>query len=203
MNERARAAGWQEVHTRLERARLAMESGGELPPEEIARILRDRARALATPPEAATPSAETIELLVFVLAGERFGIETDQVLEAASLREWISVPCTPAFVLGVINYRGRIVTVLDMRRLLDLPGDGVAEDRKVIAVEAGGMTFGIMADTVAGVLSVPSRTVAPPPEALTGLRLVLTSGITEDLIPVLDLDALARTPEILVNDEVG
>ncbi len=203
MNKRARVTDWQEAHARLERARQAIESGGHLSPEEATRILRNRARELATPLEEAMPSTEMIELVVFTLAGERFGIELTHVLEVTSLRELIPVPCTPAFVLGMINYRGRILTVLDLRRLLNLPGEGLTEGSRVISVKAAGMTFGIVADTVAGTLSVPAHKVAPPPEALTGLRLALTRGITEELMTVLDLDALARTPEILVNDEVG
>lgn len=203
MNERTHVTDWQEVHARLERTGQAMESGGEPPPDEVARILRNRAGELATPLQEATQSTETIELLVFTLAGERFAIDTAHVLEATSLRELLPVPCTPAFVLGLVNHRGRILTVLDMRRLLNLSGEGMTEGSRVMAVEAGGMTYGIMADTVDGTLSVPVRKVAPPPEALTGLRLALTRGITEDLITVLDLEALAQTQEILVNEEVG
>jgi purine-binding chemotaxis protein CheW len=180
-----------------------MESCGELQPEEIARILTDRARVLAKPLEDATPSTEMIELLVVSLCGERFGIETVYALEAISFRELIPVPCTPAFVLGVVNYRGRILTVLDLRSLLGLSGGGVTEDHKIVSVEAGGMTFGIVVDTVAGTKSVLAHKVAPPPEALTGLRLALTRGMTEELITILDLDALARAPAILVNEQVS
>jgi purine-binding chemotaxis protein CheW len=203
MSDGTRVIDWQEVHARLERARLAMESGGELQPEEIARILTDRARALAEPLEDGTPSTEMIELLVVSLGGERFGIETVYAIEAISLRELIPVPCTPAFVLGVVNYRGRILAVLDLRRILGLSGEGVTEGSKVVSVEAGGMTFGIIVDTIAGTMSVPAHKVAPPPEALTGLRLVLTRGMTEELITILDLDALARAPAILVNEQVS
>jgi purine-binding chemotaxis protein CheW len=203
MNDGTRVTDWQEVHARLERARLAMESGGELQPEEIARILTDRALALAKPLEDGTPSTEMIELLVVSLGGERFGIETVYAIEAISLRELIPVPCTPAFVLGVVNYRGRILAVLDLRRILGLPGEGVTEGSKVVSVEAGGMTFGIVVDTVAGTMSVLAHKVAPPPEALTGLRLTLTRGMTEELITILDLDALARAPAILVNEQVS
>lgn len=203
MNNGTRVTDWREVHARLERTRLAMESGGEPQPEEIARILADRARALAKPLEDTTPSTEMIELLVVSLGGERFGIETVYALEAISLRELIPVPCTPAFVLGVINYRGRILTVLDLRSLLGLSGGGVAEGNKVVSVEAGGTTFGIVVDTVVGTISVLAHKVAPPPEALNGLRLALTRGITEELITILDLDALAHAPAILVNEQVG
>ena len=203
MSDGTRVIDWQEVHARLERTRLAMESGGELQPEEISRILTDRALALAEPLKDGTPSTEMIELLVVSLGGERFGIETVYALEAISLPELIPVPCTPAFVLGVANYRGRILAVLDLRRILGLSGEGVTEGNKVVSVEAGGMTFGIIVDTVEGTMSVPTHKVAPPPEALTGLRLVLTRGMTEELITILDLDALAQAPAILVNEQVS
>lgn len=203
MSNGTRVTDWQEVHARLERARLAMESGGELQPEETARILTDRALALAKPLEDSTPSTEMIELLVVSLGGERFGIETVYALEAISLRELIPVPCTPNFVLGVVNYRGRILAVLDLRRMLGLSGEGVTEGSKIVSVEAGGMTFGIVVDTVTGTMSVLAHKVVPSPEAFTGLRLALTGRITDELITILDIDALARTPEILVNDEVN
>lgn len=203
MSDGTRVIDWQEVHARLERARLAMESGGELQPEETARILTDRALALAKPLEDGKSSTEMIELLVVSLGGERFGIETVYAIEAISLRELIPVPCTPAFVLGVVNYRGRILAVLDLRRILGLSGEGVTESSKVVSVEAGGMTFGIVVDTIAGTMSVSAHKVAPPPEALTDLRLALTRGMTEELTTILDLDALARAPAILVNEQVS
>jgi len=203
MSDRTRIPDWQEVHIRLEQARRSMESSGGRSSEEVARILRERAKALARPPEEAAPATEMIALLVFLLAGERFGLEMTHVQEVLPLRELIPVPCTPAFVCGVINYRGRILTVLDLRRLLNLPGTNATEHNRVILAAAGGMTFGIAAETIDGTLSVQTRKMAPPPEALTGLRLAITRGITEELITVLDLDTMARTPEILVNDEVG
>lgn len=203
MNERGRIIDWQEAHARLERARKAMQTGGELSPEEVARILRSRTRALAAPLKDTTPSTKMLQLLVFTLSGERFGIETAHVLEAISLRELIPVPCTPTFVVGVTHYRGRILTVLDLRPLLNLPEKNRADCRTVISAEAGGMTFGVVADTVTETLAIPAHTVAPPPEALTGFRRAVTRGVTEELITVLDLGALAQTQEIVVNENVG
>ena len=203
MKERARIINWQKVHVRLEQARLAMESGGTPTPAEIARILRDRAVTLAAPLERTQPATEMMELLVFSLAGERFGIETTHLLEATPLRDLLPVPCTPAFVLGVVNYRGLILTVMDLRQLLNLPAESTPTGRRVIWAEAGGVTLGLAVDAVAGTFSVPVLQVASPPEALTGLRLALTSGITEDLITVLDLDALTRAPELAIDEEVA
>src|SRR6185295_3331176 len=98
------------------------------------------------------------------------------------LQGLISVPCTPTFVVGVVNYKGRILTVLDLRRLLGLSGEGVTKGSKIVSVEAGDMTFGIAVDAVGGIMLVSAHKVTPPPEALTGPRLALTRGITEELI---------------------
>lgn len=203
MNEEARTTDWQRAHACLERARLAMESDGQLAPEEAARILMERTLALAKPMEDVTPSGETIELLAVSLAGERFGVDITHALEAIPLRDLIPVPCTPVFVVGLMNYRGRILAVLDLRPLLGLQGEGIREEGKVVLVEAGGMTFGLYVDQVQGTLAVLAGKVAPPPKGFADLRSAVTRGLTEDLMTVLDLHALARAPEILVNEQIG
>ncbi|MBI2494179.1 MAG: chemotaxis protein CheW, partial [Candidatus Rokubacteria bacterium] len=88
-----------------------------LPADETARILQDRARALAKPLEEPSAPGETLDLLLFGLAGERYGIDAAHVLEVVQLPELVPVPCTPPVVLGVVNHRGRVLTVLDLRRL--------------------------------------------------------------------------------------
>ncbi len=203
MTERTRRIDWQEVHSRLEQARLTMESGGAPSQAEVSRTLRDRAAALAAPLEEFRPATEMMELLVFSLGGERFGVKTTHVLEATPLRDLLHVPWTPAFVLGVVNYRGRIMTVLDLRPLLHLPSDHEPNGRQVVWIEAGGVALGIAVDSIAGTISIPATQVAPPPEALIGLRLALTAGVTDDLVTVLDLEALTQAQELTVDDEVA
>jgi len=203
MREAGEGIDWQQAYAVLERARRALESGGEPPVEEVQRILRERARALARPlAEAPTPT-DVVELLVFALGGERYAIETAHVLEVVSFGELTPVPGAPAHVLGVVNHRGRILPVMDLRRLLELAGQGVTEGGRVVAVEAEGMTFGILADAVAGTVRLGSHEVAPPPASLTGDRLAFIRGVTGEMVAVLDLEALARDPRITVNDEVG
>ena len=173
------------------------------PPEEVKRILRERAEALAKPVKEARPPAELLELLVFSLSGERYGIEAAHVLEVVPLRGFTPVPCTPPFVLGVVNHRGRILPVLDLRRLFELTGQGVPEASRVVAVEAGGMTFGIFADGVMGIVRLETDEVAPPPVALDGERQAIIRGITGEMVAVLDLEAFARDARITVNEEVA
>lgn len=203
MQEAQLAIDWEKARARLEQTRWALEAGGELPRDEVKRILRERAQALAKPLEEAPTPAEGLELLVFSLAGERYGIETAHVLEVLPLRDLIPVPRTPSFVLGVVNHRGRILPVLDLRRLFDLAGQEVAERSRVVAVEAGGMTFGVFAEAVIGTVAVGADEVAPPPVILTRDRQAFLRGVTGEMVAMLDLEALARDPRITVNDEVG
>ncbi len=203
MNEARGAIDWDRTYARLEEARRTLDAGGTLPPDQVTRILRARARALAKPLEAAPTPAERLELLVFRLAGERYGIEMARVLEVLPLRDLVPVPGTPAFVLGVVNHRGRILPVLELRRLFDLAGQEVAEGSRVVAVEAGGMTFGVFAEAVIGTVTVGANEVAPPPVILTADRQAFLRGVTGEMVAMLDLEALARDPRITVNDEGG
>lgn len=173
------------------------------PPEEVKRILRKRAEALAKPVDEARTPTEPLELLVLSLAGERYGIETVHIVEVVAVRDLTPVPCTPPFVLGVVNHRGRILPVLDLRRLFELAGQGIPEGGRVVAVEAVGMAFGIFADAVAGTIRLGADEVAPPPVTLARDRQAFIRGVTGEMVAVLDLEALARDPRITVNEEVG
>jgi len=198
---------WQEAYARLERGRQALDGGEALSPEAVEHILQDRARALARPREAPPTVTETLELLVFALGEERYAVEAEQVLETIFLRELTPVPCTPAIYLGVVNHRGRILPVLDLRRLFELAGQGATEGSRVVAVDAGGMTFGIFADAVEGLARVGAHELAPPPASLVGDSHAFVQGVARgvkgEMVAVLDLDALARDARIVVNEEVG
>lgn len=174
-----------------------------LPADEIVRILQDRARALAKPLEAPAAPGETLELLVFGLAGERYGVAAARVLEVIRLRELVPVPCTPPVVLGVVNHRGRVLAVLDVRRLSDPAAHAPSKASHAVIVEAAAMTFGIASDAVEGLVGVGAHEVGPRPASLADVRQAFVHGVTADMVAVLDLEALTRDPRITVNEEVG
>src|SRR3989337_1603445 len=105
--------------------------------EEVQRSLMRRAESLAGPLQERQTLVEPLELLVFSLAGERYAVDTAHVQDVVPLREITSLPCTPSFVLGVVNHRGRILPVLDFRRLFDLAGEGIPEGARLVAAEVG------------------------------------------------------------------
>jgi purine-binding chemotaxis protein CheW len=197
------ALNWQEVYARLEQIRQRLEASSVLPPEEVRRILRERAQMLARPLTETQTATDVLELAVFTLAGARYGIEAAHVLEVTPLRELTPVPCTPAYVLGVINHRGRLLPILDFRRLFALAAHEVAAESRVVAVEAGGMTLGILADAVLGIMRMGAHEILPPPVPLLHDHQSFLRGVTGEMVAVLDLEALARDPRILVNEEVS
>jgi purine-binding chemotaxis protein CheW len=192
---------WQEVHARVERTRQALDAAEASSPEEIRRILSERARALARPLGAPATTGERLELLVVVLAKERYGIEIAHVEDVLPLRELTPVPCTPPLVLGVINHRGRVLPVLDLRRLFDLTGEGIAEGSRVVAVEIGGMSAGLYGDGLEGIVELGLDEVSPASTTLGGERQAFLRGVTPDMLAVLDLEALIRDPRMAVNDD--
>lgn len=203
MSEIEQTGGWREAYARLERNREALEAGRLLPREEVQRILRKRAEALARPLQERQIFAEPLDLLVFLLAGERYAVDTAHVQDVVPLREITSLPCAPSFVLGVVNHRGRILPVLDFRRLFGLAGEGVPEGARLVATEAGGMRFAIFAETVAGITRVDMSDVAPPPVSFTDDQKAWLRGVTGEMVAVLDLEGMVRASRIVVNEEVS
>ena len=194
---------WQGAYARLDRARRALEVAGDLPREEVRRILAARAQALARPREEAQAPADFLDLLVFSLGGERYAIETAYVQEVVPLRALTPVPCTPTFVLGVVNHRGQILPVLDLRRLVGVAGGEAPKDGRVVAVEAGGMAFGIFADAEEGTTSVRTQEILPSPVAVSAEHQVMLRGVTSEMIAVLDLERIASEKKIIVQEQVG
>jgi purine-binding chemotaxis protein CheW len=128
-------------------------------PDEAA-VLHARARQLAQ--RTGTPAAEAmLEVLVFWLADEQYAIETRQIDEVLSLRDLTPLPGTPAFVRGVLNRRGTILAVFDIKRLLGLPEHGLTDLHQVAVVSGNDMTIGLLVDTVVDVQMLPEGCSGP------------------------------------------
>ena len=138
--------------------------------EEKRQELKKRARKLAEEPPQETDGEEYLEALEFSLANERYAIETVFISEVYPLKELTSLPCVPAFFLGIINVRGRIVTVIDLKRFFELPEKGITELNKIVIVESDNMELGVLADEIKGIVSIPMSGLQPAIPTLTGIR---------------------------------
>jgi purine-binding chemotaxis protein CheW len=165
-------------------------------------ILKARARDLAREVQAGARAEEQWEVVEFLLASERYAIESTAVREVYPLRALTPLPCTPAFVLGIVNVRGQILAVLDLRRLFDLPIQGLTELNKVVILRAGGVEVGILADVIVGVQTVPLAQIQPSLSTLSGIRKEFLKGVTAGGLVILDADKIVACDSILVHEDV-
>ena len=198
----ASGLNWREVQRRLEAARAAMERGWAPDAEEAKRILKARARALAREPAKDEADDDYIEVVEFVLAYEQYAVETRHVREIHPLEHLTPLPCTPAFVLGIVNVRGEILSVIDLRKFFDLPEKGLTDLNKVIVLESGPMVFGILADAVIGAKRIRLAGIQPSLPTLTGVREAYLMGVTAERTVILDAEKLLADEKIIVQEQV-
>jgi purine-binding chemotaxis protein CheW len=168
--------------------------------EEDRNVLRARARALASVETPQDTPRGMLHVVEFSLAPERYAIESSAVREVQPLVELTPLPCTPPHVAGLINVRGRILGVIDLRRLFGEPGDYAAATQVVI-IRGRGLEFGILADRVLGVCEVASDTVQSPPPTLTGPRGAYVKGVTADRLAILDADKMLTDGKLMIDEE--
>lgn len=165
-------------------------------------ILRARAQALARPPARAVVAETLVELLEFRLAQEKYALEARYVREVCPLKSLTPLPCTPPFVLGIVNVRGRIVPVLDLKKFFDLPEQGLTDLHRIILVQGNDLELGLLADVIVGVRTIPVESLQPSLPTLTGIRAEYLKGVTADRLVVLELASVLTDPKIIVHDEV-
>ena len=96
-------------------------------PEEINTILKERAKDLAEEPRQEDMGEGQLELVEFILAYEKYGIESSFVREVYPLKEFTPVPCTPSFIFGITNVRGKLISVMDIKEFFGLPSKGLTD----------------------------------------------------------------------------
>ena len=169
---------------------------------DAAQILLARALELARPPDDA-PAADTmLDVLEFRLAQERYALETRYVREVYPLKDLTPMPCTPPFVLGIVNVRGRILPVLDLKKFFDLPEQGLTDLHRIIMVQGNALELGLLADATVGVRSIPVESLQPSLPTLTGIRSEYLKGVTAERLVVLDVARILADPNIIVHEEV-
>ena len=197
------AIDWAEVRARLDDAQAAGEQAWTPGADETGRILRERALALAAEPGRTQTLDQSIEVVEFLLAHESYAVESAYVREVYPLENLTPLPCTPAFVLGIVNLRGEIVSVIDVRKFFDLPQIGLPDLNKVIVLESGNMVFGILADAILGVRRIPLAEIQSSLPTLTGIREKYLKGITPERTVVLDAGKLLADEDIVVQEQIG
>ena len=138
------------------------------------------------------------QLVVFDLALEAYGVDIGAVREIIRMQDITEVPRTPEFVEGIINLRGKVIPVVDLRKRFGLPVSERTKDNRIVVVDIGGQDIGVIVDAVAEVLRVAADAVEPPSVVITSAESVYLLGIAklEDrLIILLDLERVLSVQE--------
>jgi len=148
---------------------------------------------------------ELLQLVTFSIGDEEFGVDILKVQEIIRTMEITKVPRAPAFVEGVINLRGKVIPIIDLRKRFGLQARGHDKNTRIIVIEINGMIVGFVVDAVSEVLRIPAGTVEPPPPVVAGLESEYLSGVgkLEDrLLILLDLNRLLSREERKVLTQV-
>jgi len=139
-------------------------------------------------------------VIVFTLAQEEYGIEVDKVRTIERMMPITRVPKTPAFVKGVVNLRGVVIPVIDLRGRFGLNESDYTENSRIIIVAASELEVGFIVDSANDVLDVMSDAIENPPEVVGGVKAKYLSGVAK--IGENRLLILLNLPEVLNRNEI-
>jgi purine-binding chemotaxis protein CheW len=194
---------WEQVRRQLQADRETLERNFAPSADACARILQERAAILARETDADSRPAREFKVLEFIVAGERYAFETRWVREVNVLKDLTTIPGTPSFVFGIANVRGRILSVIDLRRFFELPERGLTQLNKVVILHNESMEFGVLADDIAGVDTLDATALQDALPTLTGVRAEYLLGVTAGRLALLDAERLLGDKNIVVNREVA
>ncbi|SEF58517.1 chemotaxis protein CheW [Paenibacillus sp. UNC499MF] len=150
--------------------------------------------------------AEDKKIIVFALAHEEYGVEVDKVKTIERMLPMTRVPKTPAFVKGVINLRGVVVPVIDLRSRFGLPETSYSDNTRVIIVVVNDLEVGLIVDSANDVIDLNEDNIENPPEVVGGIKAKYLHGIAkigEDrLLVLMNLEQVLNRDEIIQLEKI-
>ena len=143
---------------------------------------------------------QTLQMINFTVGGDEYAVEIQKVREVITFREITQLPKAPSFVKGIINLRGEVIPVIDLREKFGLAHEGYSALTNVVIVEIGRKAVGVVVDNVRHVIRVAPSDLAPSPPFIGGLSGSYVVGVAklgERLIVVLDMDRILTADEVI------
>lgn len=190
---------WQEIKNKVNFFQDALSQKILLSPEEKRAKLKARAQVLAEEEKDNITQKEFIEIIYFRLASETYAIETAFVREVYPLKDYTTLPGVPAFIIGIINVRGQIISVIDLKKFFNLPEKGIGELNKVIIIQNEFMEFGILSDVILGVKSIPFDFIQASLSNFSGIGSNYLKGVTNEHLIILNAKNILEDEKIIIN----
>ncbi|BCJ85283.1 chemotaxis protein CheW [Effusibacillus dendaii] len=143
--------------------------------------------------------------IVFRLLEEEYGVEVNQVRSIERMQRITRVPRTPAFVKGVMNLRGVVTPVIDLKTRFNLGTENYTDSTRIIIVAVNDMEVGLIVDAANDVVDIETSAIEPPPEVVGGLRAAYLDGVAnlgQRLLIILNLEKVLNIEELQQFNEV-
>jgi len=143
--------------------------------------------------------AQKNRFLTFHLGKESYGIEIQYVTEIIVMQEITKVPDLPESMIGVVNLRGNVISVMDMRKRFHLESRDYDDRTCIIVVNIADLAIGLLVDTVNEVLNIPEEQVDPPPKTHSGIKsnYIMGMGKVDDQVKILlDIEKILHEKEL-------
>lgn len=212
------ALDWSSARQRIAEANQALERLDEITPEMMHQIWAQRAAKLAEVP-GEEDKGEQIDLVLIRLGREVYGLDAQHVSVIRQPDRITPVPRVPGWVAGIVNVRGRILSVVDLQRFFGLPasrddqdsGSGISQ---LVVVEAPGMEVALLAQDVLTIEALPASQLEDATGTVRGLRPEYVRGVAEynggtatggtgTMLVVLDLPALLADERLIIHEEIA
>ena len=175
----------------------------------LSHVLEKRAQILARRPKEEITATEFLHLVTFPLGDERYGVDIDLVQDVRSFNQqnWSPIPCTPDFIVGAINIRGRIYSLMDVARFTGLPSRPFTDITHVLLLRSRdhgmeeAMELSILSDDIPQVVDIPLSVVESASVTVSARMQEYVRGVTKDMLIILDLERLLSDPGIIVHQE--
>ncbi len=139
-----------------------------------------------------------VQLVIFDLGDEEYGVDIMQVKEIVNYKEPIKVPNTPSFIEGIINLRSEIIPIINLKKRFNITGETIGEQTRIIVMNIDSKKVGFIVDNASEVISIATENIEPAPDIVVGVDRKYIIGIAksdERIIIILELDKLFNEKE--------
>lgn len=190
---------WNQLKQQLAGAELQLNNQLNPNNERTALELQKRTAALAEKP--AGQQLQRVEVLRFDIGTERYAIASHHIAEVLPIYQITALFDLPAYMAGICYVRGRVVSVIDLRILFQLPGVGLTDRNMLVLLKNKQMEFGLLVDLIIGIQQLDLTGLHKSLPNLDPIRLRYLQGVTREQIVFLDGDALLTDPELIISQE--
>jgi purine-binding chemotaxis protein CheW len=163
--------------------------------------MRIRAERISFCEEETKSSDEFILVVEFLLTPEKYAIDCSYVTEVLSFQDITPLPNAPNFIIGLVNIRGRIISIVNLMRFLNQKETGDSLQNKILVIQHDQMEFGITADEIIGTKRLDMNSLGTPSGTFQGSVAGYIHGVSPDGVILLNATSILSDKKIIINQK--